>query len=241
MMRLKAVLLATLASLALPALGAVGVFAAPAISVDNPNYDATISSAGVVVRHVFTVRNRGDQALAITDVLPSCVCTTASVAKANLPPGASLALAVSVDTTGFAGLVVRTVTLKSNDPDNPMLTLVVSVTNTAASAVKVPPISAADFQKRFYVLVDVRTPEEFASGHLLGAINIPLSELQGNLSAWTSRLPKDVPVILQCKSGVRSEQAGQILMKAGYQNVLTLDGGIVGWTQELGPGYLFGF
>ena len=235
MRRLKSVVLAALA-----VQGGVAIFAAPAISVDNPSYDVTISSAGVVVRHVFTIRNGGDQALAITDVLPSCVCTTASVTKADLAPGASLPLAVSVNTAGFARLVVRTVTLKSNDPVSPMLTLIVSVTNTAASTARVPPISAADFQKRFYVLVDVRTPEEFTSGHLLGAINIPLSELENNLSAWAPRLPKDVPVILQCKSGARSEQAGQILMKAGFQNVFTLDGGIVGWTRELGPGYLFG-
>jgi len=235
MTRLRAVLVLVLA------LGGARVFAAPAISVDDPNYNVTIPAAGTVLRHVFTIRNGGDQVLKITDALPSCVCTTASPTKAELAPGASIALSVSVDTTGFVGLVVRTVTVESNDPANPRLMLVISVTNTDATQARLPAISVSDFQKRFYVLVDVRTPEEFASGHLLGAVNIPLSELQDNLAAWIPRLPRDVPLVLQCKSGVRSTRAAGLLLKAGFRNVLNLDGGITDWTNTYGPRYLFGF
>jgi rhodanese-related sulfurtransferase len=97
----------------------------------------------------------------------------------------------------------------------------------------------SDFQKRFYVLVDVRTFEEFASGHLVGAINIPLSELQENLGTWSRRLPRDVPIVLQCRSGVRSAQAAQILLRAGFTNVLNLDGGITAWTDTFRSQYLF--
>jgi len=217
------------------------IFGAPAISVDRPSYEVTIREAGEVVRHVFTIRNNGNQSLLIADVRPSCVCTTASPGKAEVPPGESVALSVSIDTTGFEGLVARTVTVSSNDPANPDLILAIYVTSPTAARVQIPAISAKDFRKRFYLLVDVRTPEEFASGHILGAVNIPLSELKGNLSTWAARLPKEVPVILQCRSGVRSSQAAQILLEAGFQNVLNLDGGILDWTSTFGSRYLFGF
>jgi rhodanese-related sulfurtransferase len=217
------------------------VIARPQISVDSPNFAASIPSAGVVVRHTFTVWNKGDRQLTISDVLPSCVCTKAFAMKTALAPGQSTEVEVAVDTAGFAGLVVRTVTLVSNDPANPQLVLVISVTNTQPEESKPPAISVSDFQKRFYLLVDVRTPEEFASGHLLGAVNVPLSDLQNNLVAWVPRLPRDVPVILQCRSGARSTQAAQILIRAGFTNVLNLDGGIIDWTNAFGSRYLFAF
>ena len=222
-------------------LSAAAGVAAPAVSVDNPSYEASIEAAGVVVRHVFTATNTGDQILKITNVQPSCLCTTATPTKAELAPGKSVAISVAVDTTGFAGLVVRTVTLESNDPSNPRLMIVISITNTDDAQAKLSTITVSDFKKRFYVLVDVRTPQEFVSGHLLGAINIPLSELQNNPETWAHRLPRDVPVVLQCKSGARSAQAAQVLLRAGFTNVFNLDGGITDWTNTFGSRYLFGF
>ncbi|MGA2974289.1 MAG: rhodanese-like domain-containing protein [Spirochaetia bacterium] len=216
-------------------------FAAPVISADNSSYSISIQAAGAVVKHVFDVTNTGDQTLEITDMLASCTCTTVTPTKAELAPRKSIGIAVSVDTTGFTGLTERTVTLESNDPANPDLVLLISVTVAGKAQAKLPTITAAEFQKRFYLLVDVRTPEEFASGHLFGAVNIPLSEFQNNLSTWTPRLPRDVPIILQCKSGSRSAQATQILLNAGFTNVLNLDGGITDWADIFGPRYLFGF
>ena len=224
--------------LSLILVGATTALAAPAISVDNPMYEVSIQAAGTVVHHIFTVTNTGNQILNITDVRPSCLCTTATPTKAEVAPGKSVAISVAVDTAGFAGIVARTVTLESNDLANPALLLVVSVTSGGESHAKVPTISVSDFHKRFSMLVDVRTPEEFASGHLLGAINIPLSDLQENLQTWIPRLPKDVPIVLQCSSGVRSVQAAQILLWAGFTNVLSFEGGITEWTKTFGSGYL---
>lgn len=65
-------------------------------------------------------------------------------------------------------------------------------------------------------LVDVRTPGEFASGHLPGAINIPLDQI----GARADELKKESkPVVLYCASGVRSGQAKRILAGAGIADV----------------------
>jgi phage shock protein E len=76
-----------------------------------------------------------------------------------------------------------------------------------------------------HLLIDVRTPEEFASERIAGAINISLQTLPKRLS----EIPHDIPVVLYCHSGNRSGQATSILSNAGYTNISDM-GGILAWT-----------
>ncbi len=77
------------------------------------------------------------------------------------------------------------------------------------------------------LLVDVRTADEFADGHLAGAINIPLIELTDHLDL----LPDlDQKMVIYCGSGHRSAQAMTVLNLLGYQNALGLLGGVKAWT-----------
>jgi phage shock protein E len=64
-------------------------------------------------------------------------------------------------------------------------------------------------------LVDVRTPAEFASGHVKGAINIPVSVLP----VRHMELDRERAVVVYCRSGGRSASAGSILHKAGFESV----------------------
>ena len=68
-------------------------------------------------------------------------------------------------------------------------------------------------------LLDVRTPGEFASGHLDGALNIPVEDLGGKLKAVG---PKDKPVIVYCASGSRSAMAASLLKRSGWATVKNL-------------------
>jgi len=65
-------------------------------------------------------------------------------------------------------------------------------------------------------LVDVRTPGEFAAGHLAGALNIPVQELDGRMQEL---LPKDAAVVVYCRSGHRSGNAARMLKSAGFATV----------------------
>ncbi len=95
-----------------------------------------------------------------------------------------------------------------------------------------PLIQPADYQARFvtdkqaHTLVDVRTAEEFKSGYIPGAINISLQELNQKMN----KIPKDKPVVVYCRSGNRSAHAAQVLLQAGYTEVLDL-GGIFEWSR----------
>jgi rhodanese-related sulfurtransferase len=82
--------------------------------------------------------------------------------------------------------------------------------------------------KKVPVLVDVRTPEEFAAGHVPGAKNLPIQELAGRMSELDSYKSGDVYVI--CQVGGRSARASEQLATAGFKAV-NVDGGTSAWEQ----------
>ncbi len=112
------------------------------------------------------------------------------------------------------------------------ITMACSSTSKATQAVgKVETVSPEQFiqglQQGNVQLLDVRSAEEYAEGHLDSAINIDVQE--PDFQAETSReLQKDKKVYVYCRSGRRSLLAGEMLAKDGY-TVIDLDGGILGW------------
>lgn len=72
------------------------------------------------------------------------------------------------------------------------------------------------------LVLDVRTPEEFATGHLEGALLIPVQELSQRLGEVQQQLPaqdKTQPIVVYCRSGGRAARAEQILREAGFTEV----------------------
>ena len=81
-----------------------------------------------------------------------------------------------------------------------------------------------------FILLDVRTPEEFADGHIPGAINIPNENIGENDIA---ELPdKEQRIYVYCRSGNRSKQASAKLVNLGYTNVVEI-GGIIDYHGEI--------
>lgn len=79
-----------------------------------------------------------------------------------------------------------------------------------------------DMDKKTITLIDVRTPDEFATGAIEGAVNIPLDDMRAQLD----RIPADKPVVLYCGVGLRGYLASNILRQRGFNNVRNLIGGI---------------
>jgi phage shock protein E len=65
------------------------------------------------------------------------------------------------------------------------------------------------------IIIDVREPSEYATGHVEGALNIPPAELMGG-SSQLATVPKDEQIVLYCLSGSRSNASMQILQTQGY-------------------------
>jgi rhodanese-related sulfurtransferase len=77
------------------------------------------------------------------------------------------------------------------------------------------------------VLVDVRTPDEFAEGHLVNAVLIDF--FSDDFKAQAGKLDKTKPVFVYCGTGKRSGNASKILIELGFTQVYDLDGGITAW------------
>jgi rhodanese-related sulfurtransferase len=74
-------------------------------------------------------------------------------------------------------------------------------------------------------VVDVREPEEFANGHVPGAVNLP----QADLASRLDEVPRDRPVLVICQGGFRSLRAAQFLRQRGFLHVASVKGGTEAW------------
>lgn len=83
------------------------------------------------------------------------------------------------------------------------------------------------------VVLDVRTPEEFAQGHIPGAVNIPHDQLPNRLAEIAGAKTKDV--VVYCRSGRRAALAQETLTSQGFKSVKHLEGDMLKWQEEKRP------
>jgi rhodanese-related sulfurtransferase len=77
------------------------------------------------------------------------------------------------------------------------------------------------------VVVDVREPEEFAAGHVTGAKNVPLNQLEQKLPTTVKN--KTLPLLLVCATGGRAQRAVAMARKLGYEQAQAVAGGLKSW------------
>lgn len=75
------------------------------------------------------------------------------------------------------------------------------------------------------LIVDVRSEQEYSQRHLMGAVNIPLSDLHNRIQEFD----RSLVVLVYCDSGRRSPQACLLFANAGFTNVYNMEGGITAW------------
>ena len=81
------------------------------------------------------------------------------------------------------------------------------------------------------VVIDVRTTEEYLSGHIAGSVNADYYNKE-KFAKFLNSLDKDKKYLVYCRSGNRSEQAMKIMEDKGFSFVTNLDGGVLGWQSE---------
>jgi rhodanese-related sulfurtransferase len=118
--------------------------------------------------------------------------------------------------------------------------------NTATAEIDIREVTTAEvlqIQRIGSPIVDVREPEEFADGHIPGAVNIPLGRLEFEVNTHPAvvereeeaRAHRERPVVLYCLSGGRSARAAAALRRLGFTNPVSLAGGILAWTGDGHP------
>jgi len=205
-----------------------GVAAAGVLTADTLAFDAGQVLEGQIVTHTFTLSNSGDAPLTITNVSSSCGCTTTSLAKNVLAPGESVPLEVRFNSRGFGGQTTTKVVhidyTSYTDPSKRRLDLTLAATVLRPQAYD---LMAGDLDGIFYLLIDLRSPEAYASRHLAGALSVPYEEL----GDWIGVLPRGVFTVLYDQDGTLALSAAQTLRAAGYPDAQLLQGGIDAWTR----------
>lgn len=81
-----------------------------------------------------------------------------------------------------------------------------------------------------FVILDVRTPQEYAAGHIAKSVNLDF--YRGDFEAELDKLDKNKVYLVYCRSDNRSGQAADIMRKLGFTEVYDMDGGIMDWEAE---------
>ena len=116
-----------------------------------------------------------------------------------------------------------------------LIVLVIFIAGYAVMIPKIRKITAEELlnqiqEKKVMALIDVRTPEEFASGHIEGAVNVPLAGLENGIAKAVP--DKKSYVVVYCRSGRRSSNASTALIKMGYTNLVNYKGSMIDWTNK---------
>lgn len=117
------------------------------------------------------------------------------------------------------------------------LGLLVAVIFTSAKAALSPVKQISNREATWFinrengVVVDVRSQDEFSQGHIVDAVNIPVSQIEANNLTQIEK-HKDAPTIVVCESGMRASSAAAAMSKAGFKRVYVLRGGLANWRSE---------
>jgi adenylyltransferase/sulfurtransferase len=113
-----------------------------------------------------------------------------------------------------------------------------AISTQAADAVTGSTITVTELKSKLdnkenFILIDVREPSEFEIVRIPGSVLIPKQEfLDGSV---LSKLPQDRPIVLHCKSGVRSAECLAVVKAAGFADATHVSGGVVAWVKQIDP------
>jgi len=201
--------------------------ASPAIYVAMPVYNFGSIVEGLAVVHTFVLTNTGDEVLQISGVNATCGCTTTDLTAQSIEPGGSVDLDVLINTSGFSGTITKAITVYSNDPGMPLLSLRVT---GQVDRLQAHHITASDAFYMLYLLVDLRPAEQYNAHHFLGAVNIQPEELVEKLAG----VPLEAFIILYDADFELSDHAASDLHAAGFKSAFALVGGLNEWIHMQG-------
>jgi rhodanese-related sulfurtransferase len=211
---------------------------------DRDLHDFGLVKDGDIVQCVFTLSNTATTDVTISRVSYHCGCTgylflladgRTQPAPYTVPAGQSVQMRVTFRTAGYSSRsqpVSQVLTITSDDPTRP--TFLVTIRATVLSSLPSYLASVATFASEHFLLVDLRSPEEYAQARLFGAINIPFAELEDHLP----ELPVTRNYIVYDHDGSVAVQAAATLRSRGYYGLTFVNGGFSRWISQLGGKFI---
>jgi hypothetical protein len=159
----------------------------PKIVFETPVYDFAKVKSGELIKHTFVFTNTGDELLILTNVQPSCGCTTAGEWTHQVEPGKTGTIPIQFNSANYSGQVMKTVTVTSNDKGQPTTALQIKGTvwkpidiNPSFAVLNIPPESQSNVVSKIHV---VNNMEEL----------VTLSPPESNNKSFTASLVTNTP------------------------------------------------
>lgn len=202
----------------------LGATAEPELTLENDGkIQLGITTEGQLKKGSFTVTNSGDSRLKIEHYMVNCTCLeiTGSLDK-DLDPGEYEKFKFVFDTSGLGDKESKKeVIIFSNAPNSPHRISISTQVKPRTSYQKGP----EEIIDGFSLLVDVRSPEKFKSGHVLGATNVP----EEDFSDWAKTLPEGITVYVYSQEGKISNSLIEKLDSELQFELKSLVGGYLQW------------
>ncbi len=194
----------------------------PKIAFETPVYDFGKVKSGELVKHTFVFTNIGDEVLILTNVQPSCGCTTAGEWTRQVEPGKTGTIPIQFNSANYGGQVLKTVTVTSNDKSQPQVGLQVKGTvwkpidvNPAFAVMTIPVDAQTNVTTKVHI---VNNMEELIT------LSPPESNNKGFTAAITTNTPgKDFDMIITAMPPFESPNVqAQITLKSSSTNAPTI-------------------
>lgn len=209
----------------------------PELATEKSTFDFGTVREGVNVPVNFTVINRGSEEVRIQQIRTFAACVEARPpSQLTLAPGEKILLEYIFESLGYGGASVnKHIEIHYNNRKLSPLKLNVQG--------KVLPLeshqaSLGELTYNFFVLVDIRQPDSYAEGHIIGAVNVPFD----NILQWASEVEKSISdeliIYLYSEDGKESDKAAEMLRAKGYSQYLSIVGGLKEWKNQNGKKFL---
>jgi len=165
----------------------------PKLVIQQTSHDFGDIVQGEKVTHTFVISNSGGDVLKISDVRASCGCTAVKPEKNELAPGESTNLLVSFNSAGRSGAQLKTVTVKTNDPESPetVLTITAHVVMDKKSGTSQPEVFFLETQHDFGKVVQGKVVEYTFQLENKGSSTLKISDIKTSCGCTAALLSKD--------------------------------------------------
>jgi len=207
------------------------------LTVDKSVFDFGTIQEGANANVSFTIRNAGNESIQIKEIRTFAACVESKpLPKKDLKPAESMRLDYVFESLGYGGVTVdRKIEIYLTQPDSKPLTLYVRGKVLALEPFQAP---FGELTYNFFVLIDLRSPAQFETEHIVGAINVPAAQMESWTKAIRSRLSDEVVIYAYSQDGVESDTIVRTLRKTGFGQYISLVGGLNEWKKQKGDRFL---
>lgn len=210
---------------------------APKLVAEKSTFDFGTVREGMNVDVSFAVFNRGSKEVRINQIRTFAACVEARpLTKRSVAPGETLTLEYIFESLGYGGASVsKYIEIHYNNRKLSPLKL-----NVRGRVLPLEPYQSplGELTYNFFVLVDIRPPEQYTQEHIIGAINVPYEKIEKWASEVAKNISEELIIYLYSENGKESDKAAKMLREKGRSQYISIVGGLKEWKNQKGRKFL---